>query len=70
MFLDKKKESDLIKVSALLIHAAKIDQNYSSQEQKIIKQALKEIGANNENLDEILKKIIPFVDTSIKEKID
>ena len=55
MFFDKKKERDLIKVSALLIHAAKIDQNYSYQEQKIIKQTLKEIGADDENLEEILK---------------
>ena len=47
MFLDKKKESDLIKVSALLIHAAKIDQNYSSQEQKIIKQTLREFCADD-----------------------
>jgi uncharacterized tellurite resistance protein B-like protein len=55
MFFDKKKENDLIKVSALLIHAAKIDQNYTSQEQKIIKQALREIGTDDENLEEILK---------------
>ena len=55
MFFDKKKESDLIKVSALLIHAAKIDQNYSSQEQKIIKQTLIEFGADDNNLEEILK---------------
>ena len=55
MFFDKKKERDLIKVSALLIHAAKIDQNYSSQEQKIIKQTLREFGADDENFEEILK---------------
>jgi uncharacterized tellurite resistance protein B-like protein len=55
MFFDKKKENDLIKVSALLIHAAKIDQNYSSQEQKIIKQTLREFGADDKNLKEILK---------------
>ena len=55
MFFDKKKERDLIKVSALLIHAAKIDQNYSSQEEKIIKQTLREIGADDENLEEIIK---------------
>ena len=55
MFLDKKKESDLIKVSALLIHAAKIDQNYSSQEQKIIKQTLREFGADDENLEKLLE---------------
>jgi uncharacterized tellurite resistance protein B-like protein len=55
MFFDKKKERDLIKVSALLVHAAKIDQNYSSQEQKIIKQTLREFGADDENLEEIIK---------------
>ena len=55
MFFEKKKEGDLIKVSALLVHAAKIDQNYSSQEQKIIKQTLGEFGADDENLEEILK---------------
>jgi uncharacterized tellurite resistance protein B-like protein len=66
MFFDKNKRNDLIKVSALLIHAAKIDQNYSSQEQKIIKQALKEIGANNENLDEILKKAEEIENNSVQ----
>ncbi|MDC0945818.1 TerB family tellurite resistance protein [Candidatus Pelagibacter sp.] len=55
MFFEKKKEGDLIKVSALLVHAAKIDQNYSSQERKIIKQTLREFGADVENLEEILK---------------
>ena len=55
MFFDKKKESDLIKVSALLIHAAKIDQNYSSQEQKIIKQTLREFGADDKNLEKLLE---------------
>ena len=55
MFFEKKNERDLIKVSALLIHAAKIDQNYSSQEQKIIKQTLREFGADDENLEEIIK---------------
>jgi uncharacterized tellurite resistance protein B-like protein len=55
MFFDKNKDSDLIKVSALLVHAAKIDQNYSSQEQKIIKQTLKEIGAEDKNIEEILR---------------
>ena len=56
MFFNKNKNNDLIKVSALLSHAAKIDQNYSSQEQKIIKQALKEISVENENIEEIIKK--------------
>ena len=46
---------DLEKVAALLIHAAKIDENYSAQEEKIIKQTLLKIGAQNEKLNEIIK---------------
>ena len=33
-------KKDLIKVAALLIHAAKIDENYSKKEEKIIKKTL------------------------------
>ena len=48
------KNSDLIKVAALLIHAAKIDENFSEQEEKIIKETLLKIGADSEELDEIM----------------
>ena len=34
------KNNDLIKIAALLIHAAKIDENYTVKEQNIIKQVL------------------------------
>ena len=56
MFFKKNnnKNDDLTKVAALLIHAAKIDENYSINENKIIKKALLEIGANNENIEKIL----------------
>jgi len=56
MFFQKNKNmnDDLSKVAALLIHAAKIDQNYSIIEEEIIKKALTEIGANNDNLEEII----------------
>ena len=54
MFLKKKNNNDLIKVGALLIHAAKIDENYSFIEQNIIKKALLKIGANNENIEKIM----------------
>ena len=66
MFFDKNKDNDLIKVSALLIHAAKIDQNYSSQEQKIITQALREIGADNKNIEEILKNAEEIENNSVQ----
>ena len=58
MFFKNKNNNDnhedLTKVAALLIHAAKIDENYSEIEKKIIKEALKEIGANPENIERIL----------------
>ena len=58
MFFNNKNNNDnhedLTKVAALLIHAAKIDENYSEIEKKIIKEALKEIGANPENIERIL----------------
>ena len=60
MFFEKKnnqdKDADLVKVAALLIHAAKIDQDYSNQEEEIIKQALIKLGANNQNIQNIITK--------------
>ena len=55
MFFKKERNenNDLSKVAALLIHAAKIDENFSKNEETIIKQALLQIGANNENLEKI-----------------
>ena len=59
MFFKKKNNEKnneyLVKVAALLIHAAKIDENYSTIEEKIIKQTLIEIGVENENVDELIK---------------
>ena len=45
----------LICVAALLIHSAKIDENYTDKERNIIKNSLIEMGADENNLDEILK---------------
>ena len=55
MFFKKNKNenNDFSKVAALLIHAAKIDENFSESEETIIKHALLQIGANNENLEKI-----------------
>ena len=53
---DKEKSNDLVEVCALLIHAAKIDENYSSKEEEIIKKALLIFGAKENKLDEIIKK--------------
>ena len=60
MFFKKQKtqtESDfLIKVCALLIHAAKIDEDYTTTEEEIIKKTLLELGSTQENLLQIIKK--------------
>ncbi len=59
MFFKKKndeKDDDLIKVAALLIHAAKIDENFTIKEEKIIEQTLLIIGANEENIRKIIEK--------------
>tara|TARA_B100000242_G_C42912880_1_gene423252 strand:- start:99 stop:521 length:423 start_codon:yes stop_codon:yes gene_type:complete len=52
---DDKSHLSLISIAALLIHSAKIDQNFTEKERGIIKNALIEMGANEENLDKIIK---------------
>ena len=61
---EKKDKShlSLISVAALLIHSAKIDENFTQKERDIIKRALIEMGASHDNLDEIIK------DAELKEK--
>ena len=60
MFFKKNKNDesneDLVKVAALLIHAAKIDENYSIREESIIKQALNKLGAIDEDIEKIIIK--------------
>ena len=53
---NKKKNNFLIKVCALLIHAAKIDENYSENEEEIIKKTLLELGSLKENLSQTIKE--------------
>ena len=52
----------LISVAALLIHSAKIDENFTEKEKTIIKNALIEMGADENNLDEII------IDAETREK--
>ena len=56
MFFKNKKnqDEDLIKIAALLIHAAKIDENFSIEEEKIIEEALLNLGASKQNVKEII----------------
>ena len=45
----------LVKTCALLIHAAKIDQNYTENEEEIIKKTLLELGAKKETITQTVK---------------
>ena len=57
MFFKKvDKNTNFIKIAALLIHAAKIDENFSKKEEEIIDQALLNLGADSQSSKEILKK--------------
>ena len=48
------KDSDLINVACLMIHAAKIDENYTDKEKKIIKNTLIKLDNNNEDIDKVI----------------
>ena len=60
MFFKKKeyKEEDnfLIKIASLLIHAAKVDENYTEEEEKIIKDTLIQLGSNSESINDLIEK--------------
>ena len=59
MFFNKKKETEeknsyLVKIAALLIHAAKIDEEYSNKEEEIIKKTLLDLGVNQTELKTLM----------------
>ena len=60
IFKKEKKENSndkYILVTALLIHAAKIDENYTEEEKTMIKKAIKNLSSLNENeIEEIFKQ--------------
>ena len=60
-FLNKDKEKpdtnvESINIACLLIHAAKIDENYTSEEREIIKKTVEKLYPDLENSDDIVKK--------------
>ena len=57
----KNKEKDKVNddksysnIAALLIHVAKIDENYEDKEKEIIKKTLIELGASSSNIDKLI----------------
>ena len=53
---DETENNFLIKACALLIHAAKIDENYTENEEEIIKKTILELGGDKENILQIIKE--------------
>ena len=49
-------ENSLAKIAALLIHVAKIDENYTQKEREIIKKAIIKLSSKNEIIDNVLIK--------------
>ena len=50
----KKNEELFAKTASLLIHAAKIDENYTDNERKIIKKTLIQLGVKESIVDQIM----------------
>ena len=53
---EKKVENhpSVMAVACLLIHSAKIDENYTDKEKNIIKKTLLKLNKNNENIDDLI----------------
>ena len=54
---DKQKpnvNTEAINIACLLIHAAKIDENYTSEEREIIKKTVNKLYPDLDNMDEIV----------------
>ena len=55
---NEKTDANLesINIACLLIHAAKIDENYTSEEKEIVKKTVKKLYPDLDNLDEVVSK--------------
>ena len=70
-FKNKEKGEDIISddksysnIAALLIHVAKIDENYEDKEKEIIKKTLIELGATNSNIDKLISDALVIEENS------
>ena len=64
--INKDQDNKLIKIASLLIHAAKIDQNYSDKEKYIIESTLLELGAKKEKLKPLISEAIENENNSVQ----
>ena len=61
LFKKRENEEDIVNddksysnIAALLIHVAKIDENYEDKEKEIIKKTLIELGATRSNIEKLI----------------
>ena len=64
--IGKDQDYKLTKIASLLIHAAKIDQNYSDKEKYIIESTLLELGAKKEKLKALISEAIENEKNSVQ----
>ena len=70
-FKNKEKEKDAVNndksysnIAALLIHVAKIDENYEDKEKEIIRKTLIELGATISNIDKLIADALVIEENS------
>ena len=52
----ENEDLNIIPLASLLIHAAKIDENYSQKEKEIISETLLKLGVDQTKIDSIMEK--------------
>ena len=70
-FKNKEKEKNTVNndksysnIAALLIHVAKIDENYEDKEKEIIRKTLIELGATISNIDKLIADALVIEENS------
>ena len=73
IFKNKEKKRNIVSddksysnIAALLIHVAKIDENYEDKEKEIIRKTLIELGAANSNVDKLISDALVIEESSIQ----
>ena len=60
MFFNNKEKknngANFVKIGALLIHVAKIDENYSTKEEKIIEKTLLSLGVDKNDIENTISR--------------
>ena len=52
----KNNSANFVKIGALLIHVAKIDENYSTKEEKIIEKTLLSLGVDKNDIENTISR--------------